>query len=422
MKSDIIYIHTSQISASLKSKEISNSQELKVINDKLMALKKKGMQAPTPVADQEDQKYKEEKKAYDQYTSVEYHRAVLAYKLTRKIRKLSYLRKNNAKNPSENKTKMIETLLNDLKGGLNKPVFEDIEKIKKDGTKTTVQKIKGHTIRMHFSDLGDIPTDASGIDQKIAATQIEFNETNVLFDKKRELINKNIKIPKSVKNFVAYVLQESIADIVTNVLKEVKKTESALTIDYFNRKNLEKSNFSPLFNNLSCVEILENHLARKEAYDQDIKRCQENFKNTNDKLYVLKSFSDIEKSNGHMKETENGKHWKGLNVEDVRLVSQATKIIDHIKNKLKINKLRVSRRAKEFVSKIMQEFLEKLSKRFQIMSEYRKRVDSLTSNEDSKLKKTVTLYDIVEMFDILLCTDDQYVKNVLNTADQIKLK
>ncbi len=433
MRKTEIYINASQISSCLKNKDANNSTLVEV-NEQLKTLKKKGAQVPEKLekTNEHYSVYLENLKKYEQYSSIEYLRATLGYKLSRKLKKLLEVME-------QNKPEKVQEIFKELRGGLNKPVFEEKEVINKEGKKVLVQKIKSHTIRLHFSELGSIPENITleELKEKMRAIEVEFAATNKLFELKREQLLKNIKIPKTVKYFVAYLLQETVSDIVNIALKEAKKADVGLQIDHFSRKNIEKSVCGSLFTNLECVKNLEAYLQRKRDYENEVATA----KSKKVKLSHIKSFNDVEKADGHMKElTEKGvrrRFWKGLNVSGtVNFITQISRIIDENKLNLNIDKekkkdnevkreigMRISKRVKEFLSLLMQEFLNNLVKRFTILSEYRKTIDVLKDNQKvSKLKKTITLYDIREIFDLLLCSNEAQTELLNNACKVYKQK
>lgn len=350
--------------------------------------------------------YEVKLRQYESFSSMEYKRASLAHKLTKKLAKLVALKEEVALKPSESKSQEITRIQESLKGGLKKPIIGESVV---DGKKK--RNITGQEITLHFTELcgGDIPEDVESLKNLLAKVSFEFKNTNDLFTSKDNVKNTCLKIDKSVTHAVTYVVQEAVCDLMTLAIKNCKlDKKSTVSVENFSEDVLRASDYFTLFSNLNCVGVLRDYLKRKNEYDLEMKtKTLKEKKN-------MKNFIEREKSQGFMSETKGEKFWKGLNLceSEDNFVTYVGHIFDTAKSLAKKgNNFKISRRAKEYMSNMIIEFLSKLANKFEIYKTHKCKLSPRIKNTNGEVKerkgeRTLKLSTAIMIFDILLDRSD----------------
>lgn len=418
-----------------------DNKELNEVLEKLNAIKKRGIEKPVnvliapkkPQISKEEWKespirkeYEEKKKVFDaevrkyeQFSSDEYVKANLAHKLTKKLKVvIDLLNKNNEK-PTEARTERIKEIFKELEGGISKPVFGD--KIEKNGR--TIRPITGREIRMRFDSLGELGESPEILKQRLSEITMQFSETNKLFDLKEEISNNTLKFSESVKTTISFVLQELVYDVLSLAIKDCKKTgKVTLSVDNLRNDVVLHSAFSALFYNLPCLKKLQEHIIRKREYEFEKKKHDSEMKSKK-KSSMIKTFEECERSNGFMKEVDGKKVWAGLCHEekDVNFMTYVGRLFDNLKVDLKQHKMKISSRAKELVSCLMYQFLTVLSTRFDIHKEHRSKILAL-EHKTVKSEKTIKFETVIEIFELILVSNNEKVIDTLKKASLFRQK
>lgn len=415
----------------------SQSSTINAIELKLLQLKKKGVEKPIfsrvipkkpaktetdPVvldnykSQHEDYlkakaEFEVELRKYESFSSVEYKRASLAYKLLRKLKKLVKLLEDNAKNQTEGRSKQIQKIFESLKGGLKKPIVSEVGE-----GKAKKRVISGQEITMKFTDIyGDIPSDIEQLKILLAKVNIEFKDTNELFEQKDQVKGTCLRFDKKVTYGVTYLIQETIADLMGAAMKNCKSsTKSTINVENFSSNVLKDSPYFVLYSNLPCTKVLDEYMKRKVDSETELGKLSPKERSKR------KSFLDLEKTGGFMKEIKGRKYWDGLNKiqDENNFVIYVENIFDVVKSKLK-NKApkncKLSTRAKEFVSNMIVEFIKSLCYRFEC---YKQHKTKFTDAPNQKEQKTINIQTVVMIFDIILCNSK--LNDLLKAAVNVK--
>lgn len=447
-----IYINTARIVACFNSNGSNElaTKEIKEFDKSIDELKKKGAVKPvadflkpkkplatdseevknnynTALVDYEKKKseFDELMKTYDKYSSEEYKQGLLTYKLVSKLTKLIVLlEKDKISEPLESRKQQIANLVEQLKGGIKKPIITETTV---DGKKKYT--ITGQEISMKFTDLYDIPTgDQPDIDTlKVLHAKVSFEHaaTLKLFSSKNKIAKSCVRFDKSVNFGVAYFVQEVVANLMTLAIKDCAKAKEKLTVslENFRQDVLGESPYYTLFANLKSTQTLKSFLQRQKDHEQTKSiLIAKGIKNN-----VFKKFEEVERST-KFTFVENGKtKWVGLNVAagDEDFSTFIGKIFDVAKSQVKskgTTSLRISSRAKEFVSNLVLQFLQSLTQRFNIYINHKCKIEpNIKSGGEVKKRqeeKSIKFETLVMTLEMLLCSDNDTMKT---NNDTVKL-
>lgn len=359
-----------------------------------------------------------EVRKYEQFSSVEYVKANLAHKLTKKLTAVINLLEKNKETPTPGRTKKIQQIFKELQGGISKPVFG--EKIENNGR--VVRPIKSRELIMKFTDLGELDETPETLKQRLTEISLEYSETNKLFDMKEEIMNNVFKISENVKVAITFILQEIIYDILLLAMKDCKKSNKfTLTVDNFVDKVLINSPYYPLIHGLPCLDELRKYILRKKHHASEKSKHDAETKKNKQPSMIIK-FEDYEKNGGHMEVVNGKKVWKGMshNANDVKFVTYVGRMFDNLKTTNKI-KMKISTKAKDLVSCIMLQFLNVLAQRFDIHRQHRSKILAL-ENKTVKEEKTIKFETAIELFELLLLNNSEKVVETLKKASLLRQK
>lgn len=333
-----------------------------------------------------------------------------------------YTEREAAERKMKKNTDMINNLFKELKeGGVFKPVMKDV--VDSNGKpvlhKSGKQKREFSKERSltKFTELHPISENLDDLKKIKWALLDEFSTYINVYKTRKELSENSVKFNTSVKATVAYLLQEAISDILKHGLRDAKKNgHSKVDINNLRTEVVNQSPYAILFFNLPVLNEVEEFLIRKRIYDED-KLSFDKHRSTSKrgKKSIVKSFEEVERSEGYITiDDKKKKHWKGISLEkdSVSFVTYVTRLFDLVRSKIGANKLNISSRAREMVSNLMWQFLNKLSQRFDI---HRNHKSSL------KPEKNISFETAVEVFEIMLCSSEKSVLEVIKHARDIKL-
>ena len=327
-----------------------------------------------------------------------------------------------AERKMQKNTENLNTLLNELKeGGIYKPVMRDV--VDSNGKpvlhKSGKQKREFSKERSltRFTELHAVSENLEDLKNIRWSLLDEFSNYITVYETRKELSKNSVKFNTSVKASVTYLLQEAVCDILRNALRDAKKN-GHLKVDINNLRTevINQSPYAILFFNLPVLNEVEKFLIRKRIYDEDkISFDKQRSDSKRGKKSIVKSFEEVERSEGFITfDDKRKKHWKGISLEkdSVSFVTYVTRLFDLVRSKIGAGKLNISSRAREMVSNLMWQFLNKLSQRFDIHRNHR---------STAKPEKNISFETAVEVFEIMLCSSEKSVLEVIKHARDIKL-
>lgn len=329
-----------------------------------------------------------------------------------------------------NNSEAITAIFTSLReGGISKPIMVDVVDpegkpvLNKSGKpKKEFSKERALTL---FSTLYSPTEDLEELKKIEGSLLREFKDHIAVYAERSELMNGAVKFNTSVKASVSYLLQEAVGDILKYALRDAKKN-GAKKVDLYNLRTevINQSPFAILFFGLPVVGAVEDFLIRKKIYDEDkIAFDNQRILSKRGKKSIVKSFEEVERSEGHFIVTDKKKKiWKGISVPSsahgaeegvVSFVTYVVKIFDTVRSKVGGSGVGIATRAREMVSNLMWQFLNKLSQRFDIHRNHKSTLNP---------EKNISFETAVEVFEIVLCSNDKTVTGVIDHARKIKQK
>lgn len=435
-----VYINASRVSKLLNECGVNNKfmPELREVENKLLALRKKGVEKPVfgvdapkkPLEtdsqevkeryalvrkefDTKKQEFEQKLAEYDRFTSPEYTRANARFRLIKKLQKLVSLLEMTTPT-TEARTKQVNSLREKLKGGLTRPTFSESERLKKNGEK--MKQISGHEIYIRFTEVAGVeafPEAVQDLKNIMGRLAMEDEATNELFTRSAKVSGERLRFSKDVYAVVAMLIQQSTADVLKFAIKDAKKNKKkTLSIENLRSEVINESNFSHLFFRSPAYDTLNEYIRRKTEYEQKKRDVESKNKGLKG---ALKSFVDMEKSSGFMKVINGSKYWVGLNINPENRVEQFSpeniaRIFDMVKSETKNVHIRLSNRAKEYMCNLITQLLERFVRTFEILRSNRKEVNNERSEE-----KSIRFDSVIGVIRILLSasTSSENVKKAI---------
>jgi len=330
----------------------------------------------------------EKEKIFAAHTSDKYKNALLAYKLKRKIEEIIKL-SEPAKNPETQKTR------NNRIVEVKKEIAEYCHKSWKLGYSHVVSDIVKRLD--HQNDLS------------IALVQLNssFPETNELFELKDKIESKKTRFGEALRYAVAFIAQEALKDIIICGIKNCHADgRTTVKREDFQYRKICKSPFITLFVDLKSFSALEDFMLRKKQFNEMKKKLDSITKEDKIKGTYVRSFEDTEISGGYAKIQDGKKVWESLNIKNrLNLSSNVYKIFDLARSCKNIKKFQVSSSAKEFLSCLLLDFLEKLNKQIGI----------ILRKTEKKIQKTFTVDSFLMLVQLqLACADSEKISKLIS--------
>lgn len=389
-------------------------EALDTIRDKVLALKKKGME-PVPkftlsapkrlTKDDEKDKFLKERfesastiykaaraeqtqaeKKYESFASEEYKSAVLAYRLKKKLEGLLEIQAPS-KDPKHQPNR-------------DKKIAESVNFVKTFKHKTWELGFN-HVCPDIHALIDDWRNTSPVILSKL---NIDFKATNDLFSEKDAAEGKKIRFGESVRFASAFIVQEAIKDIMKKAITTCAgKMKNTVRIEHFYKHNISKSPFLPLFQDLKSFVALSGHFSRSKAYALDKKRAdearmaaasEEERKSGQKKGTICATFEQVEVNDGFAKVVAGKTKWFDINIVSrkkdesdacVNLTSYVANIFTTVKTASGHKDFHISAIAKEYLSNLICQFLEKLNKQILIFLRKNTKETQKTFDVDSLL-------------------------------------
>lgn len=450
-----IYINSSRVNECFNRRGANENEnkQIEELNKSLQILKKKGAVKPVftmikpkkPLETDNstvkatyakaEEEYKEKKaefdnlmKNYDKFSSEEYKRSNLAYKLSNKLTKLAGLLE---KEELESRKKEIEKIYEQLKGGLKKPII--VESVDESGKKKYT--ITGQEITHRFTEVLPEVENVRNVSVEdiklwVAKLSLAFKDTISIFESKSLLGKSCLRFNKSVEYAIAYFLQEATANLLSYAIRDcAKSSKSTISVNNFKHAATSESPFYSLFSNLEASKKLKEYLERFDSYEKN-KAYTRSSNTSKVKVNYFKSFVEVEKSTKNMKEIDGKKYWPGMSVAvgDTNFVTYVGKIFDVVKPLSKVknySQLRISVRAKEYVSNLMVQFLKSLVAKFDVYKNHICKIEPVikSGKKDEKKReeeKTISFETLVMILEVMLPSGNETIKTLIDKVCSVK--
>jgi len=347
-------------------------------------------------------------------------RISLSYKMIRKVRKIIQFHEANQKLAEEfEKTKdtvyskRIQRNVSEISklhqslnsSGLYKPKF--IDALPVEGEKPKKVFASERVLVLKYTDLYAVPEDLPGLKVLEGNLLREYGEHISVYEEHHKLLSGCVRFSDSMKAAVALIMQEAVADILKHVIKEAKsENKLKLDIHHFRSEIINQSPYAILFFGSPVLKAVDEYVLRKAEYAELKSVVMKNGTRTSRSFAKSATFNAIEKLGGFLKINDKKKKiWKNISLQEdsISFVSHVVRIFETVRPSAKIN---ISSVCRELVSNLMWQFLGKLSHRFEI--------------HRTTKAMSISVESAVDIFDILLCSDDKSVSAVLERARRIK--